>query len=237
MHTLRFYLLVMPFSYFCVTAGLLFALLPGGRPIMRWFDRVLWSTGWCWLSRTSVELTGHKDALDQNQAYVFVSNHQSHFDIPTTKYVLRERMIHFVTKKSMLWVPITGWYLYFAGYPLIDRRKRHKALGTMQKAAQSIRGGSSLLVYPEGTRSADGAVKPFKLGAFVLAIETQTPIVPITVSGTRAIMPRGSFRVGKGHVKIHIGKAVEVDGFSYEDRDDLAAQVHGLISEQYACQS
>ena len=100
MHTLRFYLLVMPFSYFCVTAGLLFALLPGGRPIMRWFDRVFRLTGWCWLSRTSVELTGHKDALDQNQAYVFVSNHQSHFDIPTTKYVLRERMIHFCNKEE-----------------------------------------------------------------------------------------------------------------------------------------
>ncbi len=204
---------------------------------MRWLDRVVWCGGWCVLSRTRVTLLGDYAQLDSEQAYIFVSNHQSHFDIPATKWAMSDRMIYFVTKRDMLWVPIVGLYLWCAGYPLVDRRRRDKALGVMKKAADAVRNGSSLLVYPEGTRSRDGQIAPFKMGAFVMAIETGVPIVPSTVTGSMDIMHRDSRLVRRGDVTVHVGQAIDTSSYAYADRESLANEVRLLIEKRYEQQS
>ena len=121
-------------------------------------------------------------------------------------------------------IPFLGRAMRGAGYIAIDRADPRKALRSMKEAAQRVRKGASVLIFPEGTRSKDGRLQPFKKGGFHLAIMSGCEVVPIAILNSRAINPKGSFRIKKGAFKMRIGGPIRTDGYSKKDIDRLMMQ-------------
>ena len=166
-----------------------------------------------------------RERLDPAATYIFMSNHESTaFDI-FALFVATEHPLRMVAKRVLFFIPIFGWSLWMCGFIPINRRDREQAIRSLEKAADRIRSGTSVLVFPEGTRSRTGQLLPFKKGGFVMAIEAGAPIVPIVVKGTRQIMPPGSLGVGKGRIAVRFGEPVETAGLRPEDRESLIARV------------
>ena len=140
------------------------------------------------------------DRLEPGRTYIFVSNHQSIYDIPvlfaTLPYQLR-----IIAKESLGSFPFLGWHLRRTGHLLVDRRRPDRA-GILRKWKALVGQGLSLIIFPEGTRSEDGRVGPFKGGSFLLAIEAGLPIVPISVDGSRHVMRKGRLMTCPGHVRL-----------------------------------
>jgi 1-acyl-sn-glycerol-3-phosphate acyltransferase len=146
-----------------------------------------------------------RELLDKNAAYIFVTNHQSFVDIPVLMKAIPNR-IRFVYKKQLSRIPIFGWGMYLSGYIPIDRTNVRTALVSLRNAAEKVRKGTSIVIFPEGTRSLDGSLGDFKKGMFVLADEAKVDIVPVTLNGTYKILPRDKFKLRSGHVTVTFDK-------------------------------
>ncbi|PYQ19033.1 MAG: 1-acyl-sn-glycerol-3-phosphate acyltransferase, partial [Acidobacteria bacterium] len=146
-----------------------------------------------------VEVTGGAN-VPQGPA-VYAANHGSALDIPILFGYLPVdfRIIH---KRSLYLIPLVGWTLYLAGHVGIDRGNAFRAHRSLMAAAARIRAGTSLAVFPEGTRSPDARVRPFKRGSFVLALEAQVPVVPLSLAGVKRVAPRGLLTLRPGTVRL-----------------------------------
>ena len=165
---------------------------------------------------------------------ILMSNHQSLADIAAIVSTLPPSVKwRFVAKKELVRVPVFGQALLASGHIIIDRGNRERAVASLRRAAERIRGGTSVIVFPEGTRSSDGHLRLFKSGPFHLAVEAQVPIVPVTVSGSQHITPKGELRVHSGRVKITYGKPIPTRGVSIAERKVLAARVRDAIARGY----
>lgn len=164
---------------------------------------------------------------------VLMSNHQSLVDIAAIVDTLPTSVSwRFVAKKELTRIPIFGWCL-ITSQIIIDRSDRERAVASLHQAAQRIRAGASVIVFPEGTRSPSGSLRPFKSGPFHLTLEAQVPIVPVTVSGSQRITPKGSLQVHAGTVKITFGKPIPTRGVRLEERGALKARVREAIAQGY----
>ncbi len=173
--------------------------------------------------------------IQPGRPYIFVSNHQSLFDIPLMMgYIPRQiRMIH---KKELLWAPFLGFTLLVMRFISIDRGNREKAIVSLQRAADKIRKGVNIVIFAEGTRSLDGEIAPLKKGAFLLAINSQVDIIPVTISGTINIMHKysGYSNVGfKKPVHMIIDEPISTTGITAEDRDALKNRVEQVILSNF----
>ncbi len=211
-------------SFFLVTIALLFA--PRGRA-SHWVVRHVWVAGLLGFCRVKVIVTGLEN-FERNQPYVFVSNHQSHFDILTI-FRSTPTNLRFIAKTSLFHIPFFGWYLALAGYIPLDRSNRDRAIRSHDKAAKKIRKGVPIVSFPGGTRSIDGNVQPFKKGAFMLALKAGVPLVPISITGSMNVMPKKSLFIRPGTIRIHYARPIEVSGYSIDDRDRLIADVRDVI--------
>ena len=165
---------------------------------------------------------------------ILMSNHQSLADIAAIVSTLPPSVKwRFVAKKELVRVPVFGQALLASGHIIIDRGNRERAVASLRRAAERIRAGTSVIVFPEGTRSSDGHLRLFKSGPFHLAVEAQVPIVPVTVSGSQHITPKGELRVHSGRVKITYGKPIPTRGVSIAERKVLAARVRDAIARGY----
>jgi 1-acyl-sn-glycerol-3-phosphate acyltransferase len=198
--------------------------------------RALGRTWIRWILRT-FEVRVAVEGLDNVPArapVVLMSNHQSLFDIAAIIDTLPPSVSwRFVAKKELVRVPIFGWCLVTTGQIIVDRANRARAVESLRRAAGRIRSGASVIVFPEGTRSPSGSLRPFKSGPFHLAIEAQVPIIPVTVSGSQRITPKGSLQVHPGVVKIAFGKPIPTRGVAMEDRGRLKARVRDAIAAGY----
>ena len=198
---------------------------PGGAwlmPLARlWSRLVLTSSGVRWEARS-------ESGLDPARPAVYAANHQSLFDIPVLVLAMPTDF-RMVAKKSLLFVPIFGWALWLAGFLFIDRSNRERAIGTLDQAAARLRGGTSIVVFAEGTRSRDGTLLPFKRGGFVLAIRAGVPVVPVSIAGGRSVLAKGTLRVKPGVMTVRFGAPIETAGMTYEMRDALMARVRGQV--------
>ncbi|HEX5580735.1 MAG TPA: lysophospholipid acyltransferase family protein [Gemmatimonadaceae bacterium] len=163
------------------------------------------------------------ERMHHGSARVFAANHVSWYDVFSLASVLP--FTKFVAKTELFRIPIFGRAARAVGSIPIDRDNRKAAFGAYDEAAKRIRGGSSVIVFPEGTRGRDYRLRPFKKGPFVLAIAAQAPIVPTIVHGTIAVQPRDSWRINPGRVDVHFLEPVETVGMGYEDRDRLSREV------------
>ncbi len=193
-----------------------------------WFARRLWAPALLWVAGARVEVEG-VEHLDARRPTLYASNHQSTIDIPVL-FVALPIDLRFIAKEQLRWVPLIGWYIQMAGHILIDRSNRARAIASLDRAAEEIaRRRISLIVFPEGTRSADGRILPFKRGSFGLALKARIPVVPVTLDGSARVMPRRSWRVRPGVIRVRIGAPVDVRGFDLNDRAGLARVVREAV--------
>jgi 1-acyl-sn-glycerol-3-phosphate acyltransferase len=181
-----------------------------------------------WMSGVRVKVVGLEN-LESTRQYVFMSNHRSAADIVALGWALWAFQIRFVAKKELLKVPVFGWGLAALKNIVIDRSNHVQAVRSYAIAGQRIRRGISVVVFPEGTRGAGEELLPFKKGGFVLALETGTPIAPIAVVGTTAIMARHSLKIESGEAEVRIGKPIETAGVALKDKDQIVARVREAI--------
>ncbi|MGA9524428.1 MAG: lysophospholipid acyltransferase family protein [Myxococcaceae bacterium] len=196
-----------------------------------WIARLLWAPVLVWVSRAKVVVHGREN-VDPNRPTIYVSNHQSSFDIPVHLVSIPVNY-RFVAKSSLKWVPMLGWYLWAAGHILIDRGHRHRAITSLQKAGRKIRQGTSIMVYPEGTRSDDGRILPFKKGPFALALEAGVAVCPVTIEGSARLMPKNSWDVNTGgEIHVKIGRPIDPAPYGPAGRDALMRDVRNVIIAQ-----
>ena len=167
--------------------------------------------------------------IDKDGAYVFMSNHVSTVDIWSLLAALPFR-VRMIAKKQLGGIPLFGWAMRAGRFIFIDRANGVAARRTIDEAKRRIRAGHKVLLYPEGTRSRDGKLGPFKKGGFHLAIDAGVPIVPVAVTGARECMPRGSFIMRAGHVHITVFEPIPTAGLTEENRQELIDRVRGTIA-------
>jgi 1-acyl-sn-glycerol-3-phosphate acyltransferase len=177
-----------------------------------------------WFGRRVIELleidlvTTGADRVPPGRAYVYMSNHQSHLDIPVLYATLPSPTIRMLAKQELFRIPLWGSGLRAAEFVEVDRGDRNRARQSIEYAAQLIHDGVSIWVAPEGTRSRDGSIGTLKKGGFHLAKDTQTPIVPVAIRGTIDVLPRGSRVMHKGkRVEVTVGSPVDVSGKELAD--------------------
>lgn len=159
---------------------------------------------------------------------VFVANHQSWLDIIAV-LVLLPGSVRFVAKRELGRVPLFGPAMRAAGHIEVDRRDLRSAVSAYEEAGRVIRGGFSAMVFPEGTRSRDGRLQPFKKGPFVLAIVAQVPVVPVVILGSHEALPRGSLRPRPVPITVRLGDPIPTAGLAYADRDALSDRVRAAM--------
>jgi 1-acyl-sn-glycerol-3-phosphate acyltransferase len=147
---------------------------------------------------------------------VFASNHESALDIWVLFRTL-PRSFRFVAKQELFRIPIFGSYLSLGGHIPVDRGRQASAVQSLRRAGETVRAGTSLVVFPEGTRSRDGHVLPFKKGPFVLAMEAGVPVVPVAISGSGRVTPKSVIAVVPGTIRIAVGDPVDPRTFPHKD--------------------
>jgi len=166
--------------------------------------------------------------LVPDQPYVFMANHASSLDIWAV-FVAIPCRIRLIAKKQHGRIPLFGWVMRAGRFIFIDRKNGVAARRSIDEAGQRIHDGISVLLFPEGTRTRDGALGPFKKGGFHLAIKAGVPIVPVALRGTRELMPAGSLLLRSGTMTVIIGEPIATLGLSDAERADLNERVRGVV--------
>ncbi len=179
-----------------------------------------------WLAGVRLEVQGH-EKIPAGRAVVFMSNHQSNSEGPALFTILPPVLV--LGKKEFFRVPVLGKGMLLRGFIPVDRKNREKAIEAVEEAVKSLKAGHSFMVFPEGTRSPDGRLQRFKKGVFIMAIKAAAPIVPISVSGSRKIMPKGKFSISPGLIRMTFHDPVPTEGCSLEDGEKIVAQVRRAI--------
>ena len=171
--------------------------------------------------------------LKSETPYIFAANHLSQFDIFAMQGYLGVDF-RWLAKKELFEIPVFGPAMRMAGYIPVDRSKGRQALKSLNEAAERIAAGTSVIIFPEGTRSSDGKLHPFKSGAMVLAIKAGVPIVPVAIKGTYEILPKGKYFAKPGEVNIMIGAPIETKELKASQKQELAEKLHLEVAKMLA---
>lgn len=199
--------------------------------------RVWWSASRTW-ARGMLASAGMTDlvvkgveVLYSGDPFIVMSNHESHLD-PPALILSSERPVGFLTKQELKWIPFFGWALERTGHVFIDRKHKDRSHKSIDKAASKIADGRCVAVFPEGTRTLDGELLPFKKGGFVLAVKSGVPIVPVGLAGTRNIYPaKNAWVRGTGPVAIVYGTPIPTAGVTLDTKDQLMEEVRLRITD------
>jgi 1-acyl-sn-glycerol-3-phosphate acyltransferase len=189
---------------------------------------------WSWLilRTTGVRVTIEGlDRVTPGTTYVFVANHQSHYDTPVV-FASLPFQLRIIAKESLQRFPVLGWHLMRGGHLLVDRRHPDPA-GILARWRALVSNGLSLIIYAEGTRSPDGRVGRFKAGSFLLAIEAGLPVVPLAIVGTRGVMPKSRLRTEPGDVTLVVHDPIPAPASgraTIHEARVLADRVHGIVA-------
>ncbi|UCE85878.1 MAG: 1-acyl-sn-glycerol-3-phosphate acyltransferase [Deltaproteobacteria bacterium] len=179
---------------------------------------------------TRLEVHG-ADQIEAGRAYVVVSNHESAWDPPCIVAALPGVILRFVAKKAITDIPIFGHALKITGNVTVVRRDTARDVGSLHDRMAHRDPKVSMLFFAEGTRSRDGALHPFKMGAFATAIDSGLPILPVALAGTFAIWPKGTLRLRRSDVMIEVGAPIETQRFKFEERAELRDGTHRVMAE------
>lgn len=161
---------------------------------------------------------------------IIMANHQSYLDV-LALFDQLPVMLHFVAKMELAHIPVFGPAMRSLGHIFIDRRNHEQATRTLNEAAQNIRDGTTVVIFPEGTRSPEGQLLPFKKGGFVLALKAGVPIVPITITGSRECLPRGGVAIYPGEIRLRIHPPIDPSAYGMERKEALMQAVRAAIEE------
>jgi 1-acyl-sn-glycerol-3-phosphate acyltransferase len=200
---------------------------PHGKHV--YFVTRLWSWTVLAIAGVTLRVCG-LSRLDARQQYLFMVNHQSNIDIPVLVRSLPDFQLRWIAKKELLWVPIFGWALWAGKHIIVDRADGAGARGSLKKAEARIKSGISVVVFPEGTRSPDGRLLPFKRGGFLLAAKTRTSIVPVTITGSGKSLAKGEWRLRGGVVEVHVSEPILMTDYRPGTPRVLATEVHRVIA-------
>ncbi len=170
--------------------------------------------------------------IRSGRPYIFMANHQSNFDIPILIAHLGASF-RWLAKAELFRIPIFGLAIKRSGYISIDRSNRRAAIDSLRQAASIIRSGTSVSIFPEGTRSLDGRIQPFKKGGFILAVDAGVPVVPIVIHGTWPIMSKKRLMIRPGPVYVEIFPPVNASEFTRKNKDLLQARIEKTIREGF----
>ena len=189
---------------------------------------ISWGKTFCRIAGVEVEITGEEN-LTSGQTYIFAGNHVSQFDIFSFQGYFPHGF-RWIAKKELFRIPFFGKAMLRAGIISIDRSQGREAMKSLNRAAEQIASGTSVLIFPEGTRSRDGRLKPFKTGAITLAIKAGVPVVPIGFNGTYEILPKGKFLARSGKITIRIGEPIPTHDYKPRDKQELARHLHDRVA-------
>lgn len=197
----------------------------------------MWMASYVW-GRPLLALGGIKlvvkggEKLDASKSYIVCANHSSQMDIPVI-FAALGIPVRFMAKKSIFYVPIFGWSMWLAGFIPVDRSSSRKARESINEAAQKIKNGPSLLVFPEGTRSPDGEIHSFKSGAFVIAQKAGVPILPVAIRGSHNVLPKDTVRISPGTVEFVIGTPISTTDSNSIDKEKIRQLTKSAICEMF----
>lgn len=225
-----FVLILTPILTFITSfLALLFLLVFRGSPekaqlLPRYLGRIVLA-----VSGVKVTVNGMEN-LEMGRSYIFASNHQSQFDIFSMQGCFKFDF-RWMAKKELFQVPLFGQAMRLAGYIPVDRSHGRKAMKSLIEAAERIAAGTSVIIFPEGTRSRDGKLHPFKTGGMVLALKSGVPVVPVAIKGTYEILPKGSLFAKPGNVTINVGKPVDTSKYTMKQKQELAEYLHNEVAK------
>lgn len=186
-----------------------------------------WAQSGLAMNGSSISVFGIEN-VPETGGVLFVANHQSNFDIPIlVGHVPRDK--GFIAKLELLKVPTFSRWMKYIGCIFIDRKDPRQSLTALNEAAERLKAGHSLVIFPEGTRSADGTVAPFKAGGLRLAMKAKVPIVPVTISGSKNIMPKGTSLIKSASVKVVISAPLLQDDVKGMDSNQISEKVREII--------
>lgn len=221
----RLYLLfLVPFTLFCSICALVAGLFDGSGRSAHALAR-FWSV---WLLRVApIRLEVHgQELVPTDGPVIFMGNHQGNFDINALTLAI-PRQFSWIAKEELFRIPLFGNAMKRAGYIPLDRSDGRKALKSMKLAAERIAAGTSVVIFPEGTRTKDGSLLPFKRGAFMLAVKAGAPVVPFTINGSRKINPRNRIELRPGTISVTFGTPIDSKGVP---EAELVARVREAVA-------
>jgi 1-acyl-sn-glycerol-3-phosphate acyltransferase len=214
-------LVLIPLILFCWIFRCSQALIWAGKQFLRIAPKIL---------GIHIEITG-ADKIEKDRSYIFMSNHLSFLDGPLL-FMIIPQPIRVILKKEVFKIPVIGLGMRQVDFVPVDRKGIKGGKKSIDRAAQLIKDKRySFLIFPEGTRSLDGQLQTFRRGGFFLALNSGVPIVPISIHGTYELMPKGSFFVKKGSIRLIFHPSVPVEGYSTKSLPDLISNVQHIIQE------
>lgn len=210
-----------------IVAALAVRLVTGSARLPLAMARKIWAPPLLWAGGVRLEASG-LEHIDFDRPHLFAANHQSIFDIPAL-FVALPVSLRFVARSGLRKVPFLGWYMAAMGMVFVHRSRSARAAGAVDRAAEVLSGGGSLLTFPEGTRTFDGRVGEFKGASLAPAIKATIPVVPVAIDGAFEVLPRGGFRARPGTIRLSVGDPVETRGLELGDRHALAREVRGRV--------
>ena len=220
---------------YCVILWIFFALITAivGLPALYLTGRIdlLWQLS-LWAARTGYRLAGirvravGREQLEPGRAYLFMANHTSNLDPPVITSLLGRR-IAIIAKQELFKIPLFGYAMRKASFVAVNRADRRSAVESVGNAVHVLQSGLGMMVFPEGTRSRDGRLLPFKKGPFHLAMEAGVPVAPITVVGSHRAWPKGSAKLRAGEIVVYFHQPI--DPRRFKRREELMAAVRAAI--------
>lgn len=228
LHTIVIALWVIVITIVIGSLIILFSFFSRNGNVLHLIAR-FWANSILWVSRVRTRVTG-AEKLTPGRSYIYMPNHQSNADIPL---LLGRLPVQFrwLAKAELFKIPIFGRAMHGVGYISIDRSNRKSAFESLARAARTIRDGTSVLIFPEGTRSRDGRLLSFKKGGFVLAVDSGVPIVPVIIQGTRNIIPKGHFMIRPAPVTMQILDPVETADYTRKTKDALLERIRTILTD------
>lgn len=231
---LRSYLIIDPLIWlYTLTLGVL--ALPGGirdrsGRRLHWFSHI-----WSWLIMKTifspVKVTG-LDKIDTSKPHIYAVNHASAMDIPVL-YVNLPFQFRIAFKKELLAYPVVGWQLKRSGQICIDQQNPAHSISSIRAALKGLQNGLPLVIFPEGGRTPDGAIKPFLAGTFFLAIKAQVDVVPIALVGTYELLPMNTYHIKCRPLEMRVGDPISTTGLTMKDLPALSARVQKAVEDLY----
>jgi len=223
-----FLLVFIPLTFAIAFSAIIFTFIDGSGAMYHRHAR-FWARTALFLAGVTVEVRG-EEKVPRDKPVIFMCNHQGNFDILALFRAIPVKFA-WIAKEELFHIPVFGHSMARAGYIPLDRSDGRRALKSMDSAAARIREGANVVIFPEGTRTPDGALLPFKRGGFLVACRAGVPIVPVTINGSMQVNPRNRLELYPGTVRISFGEPIATAGSGRGKDELLMEQVKMAIEE------
>jgi 1-acyl-sn-glycerol-3-phosphate acyltransferase len=229
-HTTKFWIIIILLSVVMGTLAVLARLFDSSNNLSHRVSS-LWGRLLCTLNGIQVDIEG-LEHIQQDQAQIFVANHQGYFDIFALSGFLPVQ-IRWVAKSSLFKIPFVGWSIAASGYIPVERGNRKKSYQAFLATIEKLKAGNSIVIFPEGTRSEDGTIGPFKKGGFLLSVRSGAPLVPVTLLGTGSIIKKGSGIIKPGRIQIIISPPIPSQTVAEDKEENVLHTLRDIICKNY----